>query len=71
LKLYQVYIFYSLLMLFILSGCSMQKNTWTTRTVQSINTRFNVHFNGMISYEQGLKAIDEANKDDFGQIIPM
>jgi tetratricopeptide (TPR) repeat protein len=58
-------------MLFILSGCSMQKNTWTTRTVQSINTRFNVHFNGMISYEQGLKAIDEANKDDFGQIIPM
>ena len=49
----------------------MKKNTWATRTVQSVNTRFNVHFNGKVSYNDALKAIHEANKDDFGQIIPM
>jgi tetratricopeptide (TPR) repeat protein len=49
----------------------MNKNTWTTRTVQSVNTRFNVHFNGKVSYEDAIKAIREANKDDFGQVIPM
>ncbi len=58
-------------MLFLVSGCSMNKNTWTTRTVQSVNTRFNVHFNGRVSYEEGLKAIAQGQKDDYGLIIPM
>lgn len=42
-----------------------------SRAVLSLNTRFNVHFNGKVSYEEGLKAINEANKDDYGLIIPM
>ena len=58
-------------MIFLVAGCSMNKNTWTTRTVQSVNTRFNVHFNGRVSYEEGLKAIAQAQKDDYGLIIPM
>ena len=65
------HIFYLLALLFVMTGCAMNKNTWTTRTVQSINTRFNVHFNGRVSYEEALRAIDQANKDDFGQIIRM
>ncbi|GAB1416779.1 hypothetical protein MASR2M117_21850 [Paludibacter sp.] len=49
----------------------MNKNTLTTRTVQSINTRFNIYFNGKVSYDEGIKAINDANKDDYSQIIPM
>jgi len=49
----------------------MNKNTPVTRTVQSVNTRYNVHFNGRVSYDDALKAIATANQDDFGQVIPM
>lgn len=66
-----LHIYCILALLLVMSGCSMNKNTWTTRTVQSVNTRFNVHFNGKVSYNDALKAIHEANKDDFGQVIPM
>ncbi len=60
-----------MLTLLFVSGCSMNKNTPVTRTVQSVNTRYNVHFNGRVSYDDALKAIATANQDDFGQVIPM
>lgn len=41
------------------------------RTVQSVNTRYNVHFNGKQSYDEAMKAIADANQDDYGQIIHM
>lgn len=59
------------LLLFFVAGCSTKKNTWATRTVQSINTRYNIYFNGKTSYDEALKAINEANKDDHSQIINM
>jgi C-terminal processing protease CtpA/Prc len=34
------------------SACSLKKNTWSTRAYQSMNTRFNVYFNGKESYEE-------------------
>ena len=36
-----------------------------------MNTRFNVYFNGMTSYEEGLKNIQHANVEDYSSIIPM
>lgn len=65
------YFLISLTLIFFLSGCSTNKNTPVSRALLSLNTRFNVHFNGKVSYEEGLKAINEANKDDYGLIIPM
>ena len=41
------------------------------RTNHALNTRFNVFFNGMVSYEEGLKNISTANKEDYSTIIPM
>lgn len=57
--------------IFLLSGCSTNKNTPASRALLSLNTRFNVHFNGKVSYDEGLKAISDANKDDYGTVIPM
>lgn len=57
--------------IFILFGCSTNKNTPASRVLLSLNTRFNVHFNGKASYDEGLKAISDANKDDYGTVIPM
>jgi len=61
----------SLLFVVLLVGCSTKKNTWTSRTSQAMNTRFNVYFNGMTSYEEGLKNIQLANVEDYSSIISM
>lgn len=58
-------------LMLVLAGCSTKKNTWSTRAMQSLNTRYNVYFNGYQSYEDGLKAIHKANKDDYSRVIPM
>jgi len=42
-----------------------------SRTFQATNTRFNVYFNGYVSYNEGLKNIQKANKEDYSSIIPM
>jgi len=36
-----------------------------------MNTRFNVYFNGMNSYNEGIKNIQKANKEDYSVVIPM
>jgi len=60
-----------LLLIVFISGCSTKKNTWISRTSQATNTRFNVYFNGYVSYNEGLKNIQKANKEDYSSIIPM
>jgi len=49
----------------------MKKNTSLSRTVYDVNTRFNVYFNGKVSFDEGMKAISQSAKDDYSQIIPM
>ncbi|MDR3653292.1 MAG: hypothetical protein P4L34_10025 [Paludibacter sp.] len=63
-------IFFSLLII-IISGCSTKKNTWFSRDYQAMTTHFNVYYNGDVSYEEGLKNIQKANKEDYSNIIPM
>ena len=55
----------------LISSCSTKKNTWASRTYQAVNTRFNVYFNGYVSYNEGLRNITKANKEDYSDIIPM
>lgn len=53
------------------ASCSTQKNTWASRNYHATTTRYNIYFNGNLSFEEGLKAIDAANEDDFSQVIPL
>lgn len=55
----------------VFSSCSTQKNTWVTRNYHAMNTRYNIRFNGEVAYDEGLKAIDNANEDDFSTLIPL
>ncbi|MFM2292179.1 MAG: hypothetical protein RIS29_1992 [Bacteroidota bacterium] len=52
-------------------SCSTKKNTWSSRTYQALNTSYNVYFNGYVSYNDGLKNILKANKEDYSNVIPM
>jgi hypothetical protein len=59
------------LLVTLISSCSTKKNTWVSRNFQALNTRFNVYFNGDVSYNDGLKNIQKANVEDYSTIIPM
>lgn len=60
-----------LVLIVLVSGCSTTKNTWVSRTFHATNTRYNVYFNGYVSYNDGLKNLLRANKEDYSSIIPM
>lgn len=60
-----------LLLIVLISGCSTKKNTSISRFYHATNTRFNVFFNGNVSYNEGLTNILTANKDDYSDVIPM
>ena len=54
---------------FSISSCSTQKNTWGTRSYHQTKVKYNILFNGNISYEEGLKAIRDANTDDYTRVL--
>ena len=53
----------------LLSSCSTQKNTWATRSFHQTKVKYNILYNGNLAYEEGLKAIRDANTDDYTQIL--
>ena len=53
----------------ILCSCSTQKNTWATRSFHQTKVEYNILYNGNIAYEEGLKAIRDANTDDYTQVL--
>ena len=36
-----------------------------------MKTRYNIYFNGNVSFDEGQKAISDANKDDYSQLLPL
>lgn len=55
----------------VLCSCSTQKNTWASRSYHQTTTRFNVLFNGKLSYEEGMQAINKANVDNYTDVLPL
>ena len=64
---YIVVLFSALIVL--LSSCSTQKNTWATRSFHQTKVKYNILHNGNIAYEEGLKAIRDANMDDYSRVL--
>lgn len=61
------------LLVFILlaTGCSTQKNTASSRAFHSMKTKYNIYFNGNTSFDEGLKATQEANQDNYSALLPL
>ena len=53
----------------ILTSCSTQKNTWASRSFHQTKVKYNILYNGNIAYEEGLKAIRDANTDDYTRVL--
>jgi tetratricopeptide (TPR) repeat protein len=55
----------------LLAGCTTQKNTVVTRAYHNITARYNILFNGNISFLKGLKKIDDTFEDDYAELLPV
>ncbi len=55
--------------LLLMSACSTQKNTWATRSYHQTKVKYNILYNGNIAYDEGLKAIRDANTDDYSRVL--
>ena len=56
-------------LMILLSACSTQKNTWATRSFHQTKVKYNILYNGNIAYDEGLKAIRDANTDDYSRVL--
>ena len=66
----KIYIMWCLALL-TLASCSTQKNTWASRSFHQMKTKYNIHYNGQIAFDEGLEAISEAHEDDYSAILPL
>ena len=51
------------------SSCSTQKNTAASRSFHKTKVKYNILYNGNVAYEDGLKAIRDANTDDYSRVL--
>ena len=65
----RIYILFVLAMALAVQSCSTQKNTWASRSFHQTKTKYNIYYNGAISFREGEEAIRQANEDDFSTIL--
>jgi len=58
-----------LVLLVILTNCSVEKNTGTTRFYHGLTSRFNIYFNGYESFKSGLLRIENGYRDDYSELL--
>ena len=58
-----------ILLVLLASSCSTQKNTRASRAYHAMKVNYNIYYNGNESFEEGLKDIANANKDDYTTLL--
>ena len=53
----------------IMTNCSVEKNTDTTRFYNSMTARYNIYFNGYESFKAGLVKITNGYQDDYAELL--
>jgi tetratricopeptide (TPR) repeat protein len=64
---YKLLVFLGLFL--ILTNCSVEKNTSTTRFYHGLTSRFNIYFNGNESFKAGLVKINNGYSDDYAELL--
>ena len=52
-----------------MAGCSVEKNTGSSRFYQGMTSRYNIYFNGVESFKTGVDRINKGYIDDFSAIL--
>jgi len=53
----------------VVSFCSVEKNTSTSRFYQGMTARYNIYFNGYESFKAGLVKISRGYQDDYAELL--
>jgi tetratricopeptide (TPR) repeat protein len=53
----------------VLTSCSVEKNTGSSRFYQSMTARYNIYFNGNESFKAGLAKISRSYQDDYAELL--
>ena len=57
------------LVVFLVVGCSTQKNSWLSRNYHSVSAKYNGYFNARESYREGLRRLAEQHQDNFDEVL--
>ena len=60
-----------LMLLCVISACSIKKNTPTTRFYHAMTAHFNTLYNGEVAYLDGKEAQMKSHQDDYNRMLPM
>ena len=62
---------YAAALIAVAAACSTQKNTPGSRWWHSFNAKYNTYYNGETAYKEGELEKENANKDNFTELIPL
>jgi len=65
------YIIVGIILVSTISSCSRKKDKFLNRTWHSVNTKYNVLFNGNVALESGKADVITAYKDNYWEILPV
>ena len=65
------FILFGALTLFAVTGCSRKKDKFINRSWHSLNTKYNILYNGEIALESGKTEINTAYTDNYWEILPI
>ena len=51
------------------AGCSVEKNTGSTRFFHGLTSRYNIYFNGNESFKAGVAKVNAGHTDDFASLL--
>ncbi|WP_111707152.1 type IX secretion system periplasmic lipoprotein PorW/SprE [Lutibacter citreus] len=63
--------FFSFLLIIIVAGCSTKKDAFLNRNFHSINTKYNILYNGHEALRIGLEQLNENYEDNFWERLPV
>ncbi|MCU0455994.1 MAG: tetratricopeptide repeat protein [Bacteroidales bacterium] len=55
--------------LYLASGCSVEKNTASTRFYHGMTARYNIYFNGYESFREGVIKVNNSYRDDYAELL--
>jgi tetratricopeptide (TPR) repeat protein len=56
---------------FVISSCSTQKNRWTSRNYHKMCAHYNAYFNGNESMKEGVAQLNKSVQDNYMKILPV
>jgi tetratricopeptide (TPR) repeat protein len=55
----------------IILGCSRKNNSFSSRNLHALGTKYNVMYNGNLALQQGLNSLEDSYQDNYWEVLPV